>query len=105
MNILNRFLAAWSAFCYQWVEAPSYHDVVVHFGEQSIRLCDASYGLRLTCTRAGGWDLWNVWRGDEKLLGSEYGDEPFCIEVRGVAVCGVLPDRVKALAKKHNTAQ
>ncbi len=67
---------------------PTYHDVIVHAAGRDLRLFDHSYGLRLTCTRAGGWELWNMWGGEEELLGGEYaGLGPFSVSVQGMIIC------------------
>jgi hypothetical protein len=72
----------------QVLEDPTYHDVVVQIKGQDYRLFDHSYGLRLTCTRAGGWELWNMWGGKEELLGGEFaGLGPFSISVQGMLIC------------------
>ena len=69
----------------------SYHDVVVSFGDKKIPLFDASYGLMLTCTRAGGWELWNRWGGTEELLAGEFNEVPLTIEVAGHAILRSKP--------------
>jgi hypothetical protein len=66
----------------------SYHDVEVEFAGKRYRLFDESYGLRLICTRAGGWELWNVWNGVEELLAGEYNEIPLTIFVDGKIICG-----------------
>jgi hypothetical protein len=74
----------------QVLEAPTYHDVIVSVKGKDYRLFDHSYGLRLTCTRAGGWELWNMWGGKEELMGGEYaGLGPFSITVQGMTICQV----------------
>jgi hypothetical protein len=69
----------------------SYHDVVVWCGETKWVISE-QYALHLTCNRTSGWELWWLWEGKEKLLGSEFGDEPFCVAVHGVAIVGVVPE-------------
>lgn len=66
----------------------SYHDVEVEFDGKRVRLFDAGYGLMLTCTRMGGWELWNKWAGKEELLAGEYHTIPLRVIVDGVVVCG-----------------
>lgn len=69
----------------------SYHDVEVEFNGLRVALFDASWGLRLTCTRFGGWELWNLWDGKEALLAGEYNAVPLRVYVSGVMICGT-PD-------------
>jgi hypothetical protein len=69
----------------------SYHDVEVEFGGNRYRLFDVSYGLMLTCTRMGGWELWNRWDGKDELLASEYGTIKLTVIVDGIVVCGEVP--------------
>lgn len=73
-------------------EDRSYHDVEVEYGGKRFRLFDVSYGLRLTCTRAGGWELWNMWEGKEEFLAGEFRDPPLRVYVAGVLICGVAND-------------
>lgn len=68
----------------------SYHDVKVFIDGKEYAVHD-SYGYELTCTRCAGWRLW--WRpmGNNKpptLLGGEYDNEYFRIEVAGKIICG-----------------
>jgi hypothetical protein len=65
----------------------SYHDVIVYINEKSYRIFDCSYGLQLTCTRAGGWELWDYWDDHEVLIGGEYNGDNFRIEVDGIIIC------------------
>jgi hypothetical protein len=73
------------------IEPPTYHDVVVFVEGQRIGLFNSSYGLQLHCTRSAGWQLWNVWDGKEELLGGEYSNKDFRIEVRGAVICQSKP--------------
>lgn len=72
---------------------PSYHDVVVFVNGERYRIKD-NYAYQLTCTRAGGWNLWHIWGGKETLIGGEYNFDDFRIEVRGVVVCQSSRERV-----------
>lgn len=79
---------------YQVLESPTYHDVVVHAQGRDWRLFDHAYSLQLICTRAAGWELWNM-AGDpgpthkrDELMGGEYaGLGPFSISVQGMVIC------------------
>jgi hypothetical protein len=66
----------------------SYHDVEVGFDGKRGKLFDLSYGLELTCTRAGGWQLWNKWEGRSTLVAGEYDSPELMVWVAGVLVCG-----------------
>jgi len=74
------------------VEVPtrlSYHDVVVFVNDKPMRVFDASYGMLLTCTRAGGWELWENWRGVKNLLAGEYHETNVLrIEIAGIPILG-----------------
>jgi len=65
----------------------SYRDVEVEYKGDRFSLFD-SYALRLTCTCAGGWELWNTWEGKEELLAGEFDVVPLRVYVAGVLVCG-----------------
>jgi len=68
----------------------SYHDVIVIVNGKEYRIRD-NYAYQLTCTRAGGWNLWHIWNGKETLIGGEFnGDDEFIIKV-GDAVLGGSP--------------
>lgn len=52
-------------------EAPSYHDL--HITTASIprtSIFNLPYGLEVTCTRTGGWQLWDMNQMQEHALGS-----------------------------------
>ena len=73
---------------------PSYRDVVVYVG--NVRYCPSqNFALILDCTKVGGWQLWYKWSGVERLIGSEFGAEPVCIEVAGTIILGEKPDHVE----------
>lgn len=41
--------------------APSYHNLYVTTAKiQRTRIFDLPYGLEVTCTRSGGWQLWRA---------------------------------------------
>ena len=74
----------------------SYHDVVVYVDGTAYRIGDR-FGLLLTCTRSGGWELWadvdadqkpnGVTSHEQKLIGGEYSGHDFRVEVAGVVIC------------------
>lgn len=66
------------------------------------------YGLVVECTRAGGWRVWDRWRGVERLIASEYGDNWLVLDVAGHEIVntrgqqpglGVAPDLTKDLGR------
>lgn len=67
---------------------PTYHDVEVEFDGNRIRIFNGGYGLRLTRTRAGGWELWNATSGRDELLAGEFHTVPLRVLVAGVVICG-----------------
>lgn len=72
-------------------EPLSYHDVVVYCGDSAYKLSD-NYAYQLMCTRSGGWSLWYIWQGENKLIGEEFGKEPFCITIAGRPIVGSVPE-------------
>ena len=74
------------------VQKRTYNDVEVEFNGNRKRLTDSSYGLRLTCTRASGWELWNIWGYKEELLAGEFHTNPLTVFVGGDVVCGIVPN-------------
>lgn len=65
----------------------SYHSVKVTVGDKEYKIFDSSYSLILTCTRTGGWELWEKREGTETLLGQEFGTALFLIEADGQIIC------------------
>jgi hypothetical protein len=66
----------------------SYHDVTVFVDGEAHRIA-GNYAYQLTCTKMGGWQLWHKWgRQEARLIGGEYDDGTFRIEIAGVVVCG-----------------
>lgn len=52
----------------------SYHDVIVYVGNVAYKPSE-NFGLLLTCTKVGGWELWNRWYGKETKIGGEFDGE------------------------------
>jgi hypothetical protein len=55
------------------VTIPTYHDL--HITTATIprtSIFNLPFGVIVTCTRVGGWEVWNRWDGIEELLGGEY---------------------------------
>lgn len=69
----------------------SYHDIVVYCDGQRYELGTDSYSLMLTCTRAGGWELWDC---RECLIGGQFHSAQFSLEIAGVLVCGKKPEGI-----------
>lgn len=74
----------------------SYHDVVVYVEGMRYYLTD-NYAYVLTCTKSGGWELWERWKNSERLLGGEFSGKPFAIEIRGIMVLGNPPALLQSL--------
>lgn len=73
----------------------SYHDVIVYVNGEAHRIAN-NYAYELSCTKAGGWQLWHKWGGKEaKLLGGEYDGGDFRIEIAGTVICGKKTDGVR----------
>jgi hypothetical protein len=65
-------------------KSPSYHDLHITTATlERTSIFDLSYGLQVTCTRAGGWQLWNTWGGKEELLAGEYDGNGLRLDVGG----------------------
>jgi hypothetical protein len=72
----------------------SYHDVIVYVGNVEYKP-SSNYALHLTCTKAGGWNLYHIWDGKERCIGGEFEGEPFCIEVAGMVIVGKKPENIE----------
>lgn len=51
----------------------SYHDL--HITTKDLprtSIFNLPFSLHVTCTRSAGWELWERYRGEDKLLASEY---------------------------------
>ncbi|OQB12769.1 MAG: hypothetical protein BWY15_02063 [Firmicutes bacterium ADurb.Bin193] len=73
-----------------FVIGASYHDVTVVVNGKKMRLFDSGYNLILTCTRSSGWELWSMEGSPSKewrLIGGEYDNAKFHIEVDGKIIC------------------
>lgn len=67
----------------------SCHDVEVEFeGQPRIALFDAPYGLELSCTRTGGWQMWkhNLRDGTSAILAGEYCVIRLSIWIKGIQI-------------------
>ena len=70
----------------------SYHDVEVYVDGVRYRP-GGDYALELTCTKAGGWQLWWDWLDRKEMIGGEFEGGGFCVAVKGHAICGRIPER------------
>lgn len=53
--------------------AVSYHDLHITTATMPrTRIFDLPYSTRVTCTRCGGWEVWEVQDGTERQLAGEY---------------------------------
>lgn len=64
----------------------SYHDLYIttsFFDRTSI--FNLPYSIRVTCTRTGGWEVWELWGGMERQLGGEWAgpDKWLVLDVAG----------------------
>ena len=72
---------------------PGYHDLYIT--TPSIRrtsIFNLPYSIQLHCTRTAGWQVWEVWNGQEKLLAGEYEgpDKGLLLDVNGVIIVDSL---------------
>jgi len=72
----------------------SYHDVEVEFNGIREKIFNLPFNLMLTCTRVGGWELWESTvdtvslKLDYKLIAGEYNETPLKIYVDGIQILG-----------------
>jgi len=64
----------------------SYHDLYIttsFFDRTSI--FNLAYSIQVTCSRTGGWEVWEIWDGIERQLGGEYAgrDKWLVLDVAG----------------------
>ena len=64
----------------------TYHDVIVYIQEKAYRIAD-DYTYQLTCSKIGGWQLWQLRDNKEELIGGEYDSDNFRIEVAKEIIC------------------
>lgn len=74
----------------------SYHDVVVYADGNRYDMSTASHQMLLTCTRSGGWELWQKrdTDADFMLIAGEFSSEDFRIEVADIRICGKPPNLI-----------
>lgn len=68
---------------------PSYHDL--HITTRNFprtALFNLPYDLMITCTRVGGWELWQ----NNKLIAGEFDDEGLLLDVGGDVIVDSLSD-------------
>ena len=59
---------------------------------------DNDYGIELTFTKVGGWQLWDTWGKnfrEYKLIGGQWHGEPFCLIINDEVICGSMPNEMK----------
>jgi hypothetical protein len=62
----------------------TYHDIELEFGSVKQKIFDLPHNLKLTCTRVGGWELWQ----QDRVIAGEYNDIALKIYVAGILICG-----------------
>jgi hypothetical protein len=87
----------------------SYHDIYVSYVDREghhlkFRLFDAPCNYRITCTRAGGWELWHHTLGKEpKLLAGEYNEIQLTVSLTdGTYLCNPPPN-IKENSKEEES--
>jgi len=62
------------------------HVTTTEFGR--IAISAMPFGYMITCTRAGGWELWL----DGKFIAGEFDkDHPLALDVAGTTICSMIP--------------
>lgn len=78
---------------------PSYHDLHITTADLARRsVFDLPYSYRVTCTRAGGWELWHISHNmalgalpaHEELLAGEYHTKGLRLDVAGHVIVDSL---------------
>ena len=70
---------------------PSYHDLYITTSKiPRTSIFNLPYGLSVTCTRTGGWELWNGMTPGAKLLAGEYDNEGLRLDVDGTVIVDSL---------------
>ena len=70
-------------------ELPSYHDLYITTKTiKRTSIFDLPFSLMVTCTRTGGWELWNVLNGIQNatLIAGEYDQKWLVLDVNGSIV-------------------
>jgi len=66
---------------------PSYHDVhITTEGIERTSIFNLPYGYELSCTRVGGWTLWDP---DQRKVAGEY-DAGLIVDIAGHVICDSL---------------
>ena len=71
---------------------PSYHDLHITTADMPRRAVSAlPFDLMVTCTRAGGWELWRVTGPQtQEVIAGEYGGPGLRLDVAGHVICDSL---------------
>ncbi len=66
----------------------SYHDLEIETAHMSrTSIFDLPYGLEVTCTKVGGWQLWNTnFKPTAELLAGEYDENWLRLFVGGATI-------------------
>lgn len=76
------------------METPSYHDLYITTDETPrISIFNLPFGVRVTCTRTGGWEIWDHSTKPERLLAGEYDDKGLRLDVNGVVIVDSLTEK------------
>lgn len=67
----------------------SYHDIIVYVNGKKYDIFNLPYTYELAMNRIGGWSLWHKSGGVGRsvLIGGEYNNDDFRIEVNGFIIC------------------
>lgn len=76
---------------------PSYHDLYITTPDvPRTSIFNLPYSVLVQCTRAGGWEVWEIWDGKERKLGSELGEENgLILDVNGYVIVDSLSPVIK----------
>lgn len=72
-------------------------DEVIVYIDNVEYLPDSDYGIELTYSKVGGWQLWDIWNkrpSDYKLIGGQWEGKPFCVVINDRVICGSIPKEI-----------
>lgn len=70
----------------------SYHDLFITTREiPRTSIMNLPYSVRVTCTRVGGWEVWECYDGAEAMIAGEFAAmSPLRLDVNGFVLCDSL---------------
>ncbi|CAB4137600.1 hypothetical protein UFOVP326_42 [uncultured Caudovirales phage] len=82
-------------------ETPSYHDLHITTAEIArTPIYNLPFSVQVKCNRVGGWEVWEIWDGSERLLGGEYAgpENGLRLDVAGRVIVDSLSPKTATVA-------